>query len=171
MLKNTPENKKIFRFANAAVALAVFSYSIYWLYLCCSEHWLRSIGCQNLVLLLFVSLFSFISLFILTKGSTKSYIVTTFITFIPGLIVCFINRPSKYPDFSQLISAFSASNPSDPIVIAYRSIYIQTYQQYEYVVSRSCTSSMVLFVFQILWLLLIIRSLIIKSKKENEVLN
>lgn len=168
MLKNTPENKKRFIFLNSLVSLLVFGFSLYWLYLCCGEHWRRAIGNQNLVFLLFVALFSFISLSLITTGHSKAYLILSFITFVPGLIVCFINRSAKYPDFAQLIRAFARSNPSDPVVQAMALIYPEDYQQYDYIVNRACSSSITLFVMLVLWLLLLIRQIIIKSKKRNE---
>lgn len=143
-------------FFNSIVGCFIFAYSSYWMYLSCGEHWRRAIGAQNLVLLLFEIILTFIALTFLSRRMNKPYYAFALASLIPGMIVCFINRASRYPDFDQLITTFNAGNPTDPTVIAWTSIYTETFLQYDYIISRSSTASMIMFTLQVIWLVIVL---------------
>lgn len=143
-------------FLNAIIGCFIFGYSIYWMYLSCGEHWRRAVGAQNLVLILFQIILVFIALTFLSRRMNKPYYIFALASLIPGLIVCFINRSARYPDFNQLITTFNLGNPTDPTVIAWQSIYTETFLQYDYIISRSSTASMIMFTIQLIWLVVVL---------------
>lgn len=86
----------------------------------------------------------------------RFYYITAFISFIPAIIVCYINRASRYPDFNQLIATYQQTHESDSICIGYNNIYSENFLKYEYITSRSSTSSMNLFILELTWLVILI---------------
>jgi hypothetical protein len=138
-------------FANSIVGCGLVGFTVFWLYLCCAEHWRRTVGVQNLVLLIFHALISFTALMFLMKRAKTAYHVTVLVSLIPGLIVCFINRSARYPDFDQLIQNFSSANSDDPAVLGFKMIYTESFLVYDYIVTRSSTASGISLVLQILW--------------------
>lgn len=84
------------------------------------------------------------------------YNVAALASLIPGLIVCFINRAARYPDFSQLIATFNSGHPTDPAYLGWRSIYTEDFLQYDYVISRSSTGSMIMFMMQFIWTVVVL---------------
>ncbi|OHT15281.1 hypothetical protein TRFO_42598 [Tritrichomonas foetus] len=160
MTNHTP----IQRFFHITIGWCVLIYSIYWMYLCCGEHWRRAIGPQNLIILLFVVLLSFIALLFYTQNMLKAYYVTTLILLIPTIIVCYINRASRYPDIAKLITAFNNGNLDDPIYIGYRSVYSLDFLEYEYITSRSSSASFTLFLLQAIWFIILIYNMLFSKK-------
>ena len=126
------------------------------MYLSCGEHWRRAVGAQNLVLILFQIILVFIALTFLSRRMNKPYYIFALASLIPGLIVCFINRSARYPDFNQLITTFNLGNPTDPTVLAWQSIYTEQFLQYDYIISRSSTASMIMFTIQLIWLVVVL---------------
>lgn len=149
-------HKPLNRFFNFTIGWIVSVFASYWMYLCCNSHWLQAIGPQNLIFLLLVALLSFIALIFYTRNKIKEYHITALISFIPGIVVCYINRASRYPDLNQLITTFQQDHVNDPICIGYHYIYSEDFLQYEYITCRSSTSSMNLFVLELIWFVIII---------------
>lgn len=155
------KNKGISYFFHGFVAFSIFIYGCYWMYLCCGEHWRRSIGAQNLIFILFFLLCVFISLLFFCRNHKRHYIAFGLISFIPGIIVCFINRATRYHDFENLIEAFNDSHQSDVVCIGYKFIYSERFLQYDYIVTRSSTSSLIMGILQFIWLILIIKKILL----------
>lgn len=86
----------------------------------------------------------------------KFYYITAFVSFIPAIIVCYINRASRYPDFNQLIATYQQDHENDPICIGFNYIYSENFLQYEYITCRTSTSSANLFVLELTWLVILI---------------
>lgn len=156
MLAKTISQESRRLFCNGLLGSLIFAYSVYWLYICCCEHWRRAVGCQNLVLLLFQAILVFISLYFLTKRSNKPYHAASLLSLVPGLIVCFINRAARYPDFSQLIATFNSGHPTDPAYLGWASIYTEDFLQYDYIISRSSNASMIMCVLQFIWIVVVL---------------
>lgn len=83
-----------------------------------------------------------------------------FISFIPGTIVCFINRSKRYPDLKNLIDRYSTLHSDDPVYLGFSQIYSVYFLQYDYIVSRSSTSSLIIGILQSIWMILLIQRLI-----------
>ena len=156
------------RFLHGLVGLSVFAYGCYWMYLCCHEHWRRSVGPQNLILLLFNLSLVFLSLFFFTKNKKTPYLMTAFISFIPGVIVCFINRATRYPDFVRLIEAYNLGSSDDAITLSYQQIYSEPFLQYDYIVSRSSDSSLILAILQFIWFILLLHKIFYKKSAKSQ---
>lgn len=86
----------------------------------------------------------------------KFYYVTAFISLIPAIIVCYVNRASRYPDYSQLITTYQNDHENDPISIGFINIYSENFLRYEYITCRTSTSSMNLFILESIWFVVII---------------
>lgn len=154
------KNKGINYFFHGAIAISIFGYGCYWVYLCSGEHWRRSIGPQNLILILFFLTFVFISLVFFCRNHKRHYITTALLSLIPGVIVCFINRAKRYQDFENLIEAFNNSHPNDSVSIGYKFIYSERFLQYDYIVSRSSTSALIMGILQFIWLILLMQKML-----------
>jgi hypothetical protein len=154
-----PSRLLFFRFLFGSAA---FAHSVYWLYLCTGEHWIRSIGSQNVVLLSLHVLLSFIALFFLTRGKEKVSTIALVLASIPGFVASFLNRAARFLDFSDLILAFNEGHPDDPAVVAYLFVYSEDFLQYEYIVSRSSTASLTLVVLLAVWM---VTTLLLTSRR------
>lgn len=161
------KNKGINYFFHGSTAISIFGYGCYWMYLCSGEHWRRSIGPQNLILILFFLTFVFISLVFFCRNHKRHYIAFAFLSLIPGIIVCFINRALRYQDFENLIETFSNSHPNDAVSIGYKSIYSELFLQYDYIVSRSSTSALIMGILQFIWIILLIQKIISNQSKQK----
>jgi hypothetical protein len=150
----TSEAKRLF--LNVLFGCAIFGYSVYWMYICASEHWLRAIGSQNLVLLLFHAVLVFSALFFLTKEKIKPYQILALFSLVPGLIVCFINRAARHIDMDNLIGTFNAGRPDDPVTQGFAAIYNEGFLRYDYIISRSSTSSIAMFALQFIWMVIVL---------------
>lgn len=139
------------RLAPAIIILLSIIYSCYWLFLSSDVFWRNSVGNYNIVFLCFFIVFSLIALLFLANGSSKWYTIISFIAFIPAVIICFINRYSRYPDFSSIASQYLQDNSDDPIYTYVTSMYSASWKFYEYIVSRSGKASSMLIFLIIIW--------------------
>ena len=126
-------------------------YSCYWLFLSSDIFWRNSVGNYNIVFLCFFIVFSLLAIIFLAGGNTKWYTIVSFIAFIPSVIVCFINRYSRYPDFSSIASQYVSDNSDDPISTYVNSMYSESWKFYEYIVSRSGKASSMLLSLTVAW--------------------
>ena len=140
------------------------AFSIYWMYICCGEHWLRAIGCQNLILLLFVALFSFMAVLLQFHNKKIPYFITSALSLILSLIVCYLNRYAKYPDFVQLIESFDSGHPNDPATQSFNLIYSLAFQKYSYIVDRSSSSATFLLICFVIWFCFYVRDILNEAK-------
>lgn len=147
--------------------LSVLFFAAYWMYMCCGEHWIEAVGPQNLIILLFVIVLTLIALIFYSKKKTKLYYISVLLSLIPGIIVCYINRAARYPDIDQLIARYNEVHKTDPIFTGYNAIYAVDFLRYEYITSRSSTSSFILFLLQMIWIVLISYRYLIPKKKNN----
>lgn len=126
-------------------------YGCYWLFLSSDVFWRNSVGSYNIVFLSFFIVLSLTALIFLAHGNTKWYTIISFIAFIPSVIVCFINRYSRYPDFSAIAAQYNIDNMGDPMSTYVNSIYNANWKFYEYIVSRSGKASSVIIVLTAAW--------------------
>lgn len=161
------KNKGINYFFHGTIAICIFGYGCYWMYLCCGEHWRRSIGPQNLILILFFLSFVFISLVFFCRSHKRHYIAFALISLIPGIIVCFINRATRYQDFENLIETYNNSHRNDAICIGFKSIYSERFLQYDYIVTRSSASALVMGILQFIWMILLIQKMLFNRPRQK----
>ena len=161
-MKHSPISK----FFHFAVGWSIIIFSGYWMYLCCHEHWRRSVGSQNLIILLFVLFLSVLSLLFYSRKILKAYYASVILSFIPGIIVCYLNRAARYPDIVKMVETFNNGHLNDPTYIGYINIYSTDFLQYEYIVSRSSTSSTTLFILQVIWLILLVYNFLFPNKNK-----
>jgi hypothetical protein len=148
--------RHLVQFFTVAIGFLNCAYSLYWLFLCSYEHWWRAIGPGNVILLVVHAVAVFVSLFFVTTSLKKLYPHVAFASTVPGVVVCFINRAARFPDFEQLIWTFNAGHLSDPVVQSWLLVYQESFFQYEYIISRSSTGSFTLFVLQIVWMVTVV---------------
>ncbi|OHT04346.1 hypothetical protein TRFO_28173 [Tritrichomonas foetus] len=159
------ENQGLNHFFHGLFPICIFGYGSYWMYICCGEHWRRAIGPQNLILILFNLAFVAISLILFSRNMKKHYAVMAFLSFIPGAIVCFINRATRYPDFVRLIDSYNEGHINDAVVLGYQMIYSENFLKYDYIVSRSSTSAMIMAILQFLWFITLMHKLLSNAEK------
>ena len=164
-MKRTEPTIPFQKFRNCLISSITCAFSIYWMYICCEEHWRRAVGCQNLILLLFVALFSFLSVLFQFQDKKVLYIILSVLSLVASLIVCYLNRYAKYPDFVQLIDSFDAGHPNDPSTQAFQLIYSIQFQKYSYIVDRSSSSATFLLICFVIWFCFLIRDIIKQSKR------
>jgi hypothetical protein len=87
----------------------------YWLLLCSGEHWMKAISPLDLIFPVLHIVISFSSLFFITSFLKHIYVTNAVMSVIPGLIVCFVNRASRFPDCKELIETFNSGHEADPI--------------------------------------------------------
>ena len=157
--------KKVLESALAPAIIISLSiiYSCYWLFLSSDVFWRNSVGSYNIVFLCFFIVLSLTALIFLAHGNKKWYTIISFFAFIPSVIVCFINRYSRYPDFSTIAAQYAIDNLNDPVSTYVNSMYAVNWKFYEYVVSRSGKASSVLAALTIAWAAILMYSF---SKKE-----
>ena len=147
------------------VGIVSILYSAYWLFLSSDEFWRNAIGVYNIVFLCFYIALGTVALLLLASGNTKFYTIFSFISFIPAIIVCFINRYSRYPDFQSIASQYLIDNSAEPVSTYMNSTYDTAWKMYDFIVSRSGKASSSLGVLVIAWAaLLLYPSVSYKSK-------
>jgi hypothetical protein len=156
--------RRLARFFTVTIGFLNCAYSLYWMFLCSYEHWWRAIGPGNVVLLVLHVAVAFLSLFFVTMSLKKFYVSVAFASTIPGVIVCFINRAARFPDFEGLIHTFNTRHMGEPVVDSWRLIYSESFFEYEYIISRSSAGSFTLFVLQIAWMV----TVVLFRQAENE---
>lgn len=162
--KKEPTNP-IQKCRNCFIGGIICAFSIYWMYICCGEHWRRAIGVQNMILLLFIALFSFLAVLFQFKDKKILYFITAALTLILSLIVCYLNRYAKYPDFVQLIDSFDSGHPNDPAAQSFKLIYSLAFQKYSYIVDRSSSSATFLLICFVVWFCFYIQDILKEAKK------
>lgn len=163
-MEEKDKHLNIRKLRNCLIASLTCAFSIYWMYICCGEHWRRAIGCQNLILLLFSGIFSFLAIYFEISERRVLYFIFAFISFVPILVVCYLNRYAKYPDFEELISAFNSGHSTDPAVLGYSAIYSRSFQQYSYIIDRSSNSATILLLCLFIWFCLFMIDIVEKLK-------
>lgn len=156
------ERAKNSRVIPAVIIMSLIIYSAYWLFVSADSFWCSAIGNYNIIYLCFLILFSFISLVLLIKQNNKWYIILSAISFIPAVIVCFINRFSRYPDIASMINQYYVDNKNEPSASYLTTIYGEEWKLYNYIIVRSGQSSTVTLCLVCLW----IATLIIPHFKE-----
>lgn len=153
------KNSRIFP---AIVIMLLIAYSAYWLFVSADPFWCNAIGNYNIVYLCFLIVLSFLSLVLLINQNRKWYFILSAISFIPAVIVCFINRFSRYPDYAAMLSQYYTDNQDEPVAQYMSAIYNADWKMYHYIIVRSGQSSTVVTVLVCLW----IATMIIPHLKE-----
>lgn len=149
------KDPKISKVIQIVLLVLMIIYSTHWIYISSDSLWSKSVGSYNIIYLSFLIFFSFISLVLLLKNSAKWYIISTVVTLIPAVIVCFINRYSRYPDFASIVTQYSTT-ATEQAIIDYAAMYSEDWKMYDFIASRSGRSSTVISFLTGFWSFLVV---------------
>ena len=157
--------KKICKSSLSPILVGIFSiaYSCYWLFLSTDNFWRSAIGVYNIVYLSFFIVLALVAILLLSGGNAKWYTIFSFISFIPAVIVCFMNRYSRYPDFESMATQYLQDNANEPVATYINSMFSQDWKFYDFIVSRSGKASTTLAVLVVIWAALLLYPVIKKD--------
>ena len=158
--------KKICNSSLSPILIGLLSivYSCYWLFLSTDNFWRSAIGVYNIVYLCFFIVLALVAILLSASGNVKWYTIFSFVSFIPAVIVCFMNRYARYPDFESMATQYLQDNSAEPVATYINSMFAENWKFYDFIVSRSGKASTTLGVLLVVWAALLFYPFI---KKDN----